>query len=247
MDLSPEFLERKPSPKTHEEYVKQRIDSWWEEKNQGKITEIELKQKITGALIEADSKASTDKLTGLPNEAGFKDDLALEFEKIKDGKINGGIMVFMDGDGIKKINDTKDHNAGDEAIIRVARAVFLGAQPSDLVARLHGDEFALWCPDASVAEVISRVMTIKEIVAILCAEDFPELNFSSGMVPYGPGLTPEGLINESDNTMYDAKFTKRGSIAVFGIQESNKEKLQDTLQAKSWNDVQIVTTHIPRI
>lgn len=247
MNQSPEFIETKKAPKTHEDYLRQKVDGWWEEKEQGKITEEELKGRLTEALIIADSKARTDSLTGLPNRVGFKDDLALEFEKINDGKIDGGIMVFLDGDGIKKINDTRGHATGDEAIIAVSKAVFLGAGPSDLVARLHGDEFALWCPNASVAEVISRIMTIKEIVEQLCAENFPELDFSSGIVPYRPGYSPSDLIEEADNTMYDAKVTKRGSIAVFGTQEPNKSNFQDILQAQSWTDIQVITTHIPRI
>lgn len=243
---TPETIETTPIPKTHEDYLRQKINGWWEEKDRGEISDEELKQRVAEALITADSKARTDSLTRLPNEAGFKDDLALEFEKIKDGKISGGIMVYLDGDGIKKINDSKNHEAGDEAIVRVSKATLLGAGPSDLIARLHGDEFALWCPDASVAEVISRIMTIKEVVEQLCAEDFPELDFSSGIVPYHPGDTPERLIKEADNTMYDAKVAKRGSIAVFGIQESGKKSLQDILQSKSWNDVNIINTHIPR-
>lgn len=243
----PETIETKIIPKTHEDYLKQKIEDWWKEKDRGEISEEELRLRITDALISADSKARTDKLTGLPNEEGFKDDLTLEFEKIKTGKISGGIMVYLDGDGIKKINDTKGHNVGDEAIIAVSKAIFLGAGPSDLVGRLHGDEFAIWCPEASIAEVVSRIMTIKETVEILCAEDFPELDFTSGIVPYRTGDSPEKLIKESDNTMYDAKNTKRGSIAVFGIQESTKENLENTLQAKSINDVKIVTTHTLRI
>lgn len=234
-------------PETHREYREQLIADLFDKEKRGEITREELQIKMVELLIESDNRAITDTLTGLPNLKGFKDALDLEFKQIEAGIITGGILVFLDGDGIKKINDGPGgHAAGDKAILCLSKAVFSSAGISDLVGRFGGDEFLFWCPNSTIPEVIQKILEMKKEAVKSCS-DFPEVSFSCGIVPYSSSTTPEALIEIADQTMYDAKMIKRGSIAIFGIEDQdNVTELQKTLEDQSWNTVNIITTHIPR-
>ncbi len=89
-----------------------------------------------------DRLAHQDSLIELPNRRGFMRQL----ERLIDRVTRYGdpaALLFVDIDGLKKINDSFGHAAGDEALIQVARALAGGVRRSDCVARLGGDEFGI--------------------------------------------------------------------------------------------------------
>ena len=89
-----------------------------------------------------DSLAHQDPLVAMPNRRGFQRELE---RLIAHGARYGGeaAMLFVDLDGLKAINDSFGHRAGDEALIRVASLLAEGIRRSDLVARIGGDEFGI--------------------------------------------------------------------------------------------------------
>src|SRR3546814_6485296 len=78
------------------------------------------------------------------------------------------ILVFADVDGLKRINDTHGHNAGDYALIHIARLLAENVRTTDIVARIAGDEFALILEELTRSEAQAKIERLK--VAIASAE-----------------------------------------------------------------------------
>lgn len=95
------------------------------------------------SLIEANQQmALTDDLTGLHNRRGF---MHLVDQELKAARRQGRplVMVYLDMDNLKTINDTLGHEAGDRALQDLARLLQSTFRQSDILARLGGDEFAV--------------------------------------------------------------------------------------------------------
>ncbi len=91
---------------------------------------------------QLDQLAHQDSLIDLPNRRGFLRQLEGLIGRVKRYG-EGGALLFVDIDGLKLINDSFGHAAGDEALIRVADLLLSGVRRGDCVARLGGDEFGI--------------------------------------------------------------------------------------------------------
>lgn len=113
-------------------------------------------------LAELEAHADRDPLTGLLNRRGFERELLRASAHVRryGGRL---VLVYLDLDGFKPVNDTHGHAAGD-AVLQAVAAVLQGhVRASDLVARLGGDEFAvlLWNlsdPDAETKAAMLEAM-----------------------------------------------------------------------------------------
>lgn len=87
--------------------------------------------------------STTDELTQINNRRGF---MNLASKAIKKSVLNGktGMIIFCDMDGMKQINDTYGHDAGDRAIQAEAEILQRACRTSDIIGRLGGDEFAVY-------------------------------------------------------------------------------------------------------
>lgn len=120
------------------------------------ITEERNHQRELGRL------ATHDALTGLPNRVLFLRKTAEALERSKTTK-NHVTVLFIDLDKLKHVNDTIGHVVGDQLIVTIAKRLMAATRPSDLVARIGGDEFVVLCEgllDEHVAmDVAERVRT----------------------------------------------------------------------------------------
>src|SRR5205807_10365551 len=100
-------------------------------------------EQTTAKLHESiESRSMTDELTGLYNRRGFTV-LSRRFLELARGQGKGVFVVFVDLDGLKRINDEGGHGQGDEALKRTADILTMTFRKSDIIARLGGDEFAV--------------------------------------------------------------------------------------------------------
>jgi len=104
-----------------------------------------------------------DMLTGLYNRAFFDEEL----ERLANGRMFPMSIVMADVNGLKTLNDTRGHEAGDNLIKLVSRIILSAFRAEDIVARIGGDEFAVLLPgtDKDVAEeAVRRIMKSPEII-----------------------------------------------------------------------------------
>ena len=175
------------------------------------IQEISLLRAKVARLQERveqlDQLAHQDALINLPNRRGFMRELERLIARVERYGLNGA-MLFVDLDGLKMINDTFGHRAGDEALIQVANLLAKGVRHSDVVARIGGDEFGilLECSDEPAAhETAARL--IEQISSCEFLHDGEALPLS---VAIGVGMidaldTPDTVMERADEAMYRRK------------------------------------------
>ncbi|HVL78864.1 MAG TPA: GGDEF domain-containing protein [Sphingomicrobium sp.] len=154
-----------------------------------------------------DRLAHQDALIELPNRRGFMRQLdALIARVTRHGE--PAAMLFVDIDGLKIINDTFGHAAGDEALIHVAQLLVEGVRKSDCVARIGGDEFGILVErsdEQDAQETAARLMS--RIADCEFCHDGTCLPLS---VAVGIGMIeandlPEAVIARADMAMYRDK------------------------------------------
>jgi diguanylate cyclase (GGDEF)-like protein len=117
-------------------------------------------------------------------------------------------MLFVDLDGLKMINDTFGHRAGDEALIQVADLLTRGVRRSDVVARIGGDEFGILLENADEQ---SAHDTAARLVDLICTCEFVHEGDSLPLsVAIGVGMIdgsegPDAVMARADEEMYRRK------------------------------------------
>jgi diguanylate cyclase (GGDEF)-like protein len=163
--------------------------------------------RLQERVEQLDQLAHQDSLINLPNRRGFMRELERLIARVDRYGINAA-MLFVDVDGLKMINDTLGHRAGDEALIQVASLLSKGVRHSDVVARIGGDEFGilLESSDESAAhETAARL--IEQISACEVLHDGEALPLG---VAIGVGMidaldTAEAVMERADEAMYRRK------------------------------------------
>ena len=163
-------------------------------------------------IKELESEAETDVLTDLLNRRGLHKALAREMERAQRTGKATAILVLFDMDGLKKINDTMGHLAGDAAIAGFAHALKRRVRNTDYVARLGGDEFALLMTDGNPMQLQGRAAALCEHLnrEIVTHDDTTiALKTSHGAATVNPGLTEETIMELADTDLYRCKETRK--------------------------------------
>lgn len=151
----------------------------------------------------ADALANEDGLTGLVNRRGW-DLLVVDAQQRVDAYGDLVAVGVLDLDGLKQVNDTQGHQAGDELIRRAAKTLRATARPADRVARYGGDEFTILANNVSVADLGSHFGGFREALA---AEG---ISASLGFAPTNPGLIGmQEAFARADKAMYEDKQSRR--------------------------------------
>ncbi|MGE4062195.1 MAG: diguanylate cyclase [Rhodospirillaceae bacterium] len=160
----------------------------------------------------------TDALTGLLNRGAFVDGLQRFLARLmRDG--GHGVLMYVDLDNFKAVNDTKGHQAGDDALLKVRDILVQYTRPTDLIARLGGDEFALWLngADLSIAKTrAGQFLTRMKDLGPYSAGPTEPLGMSIGIAVWSRESkeTLDRLLARGDAAMYEAKRGGKGSYAV---------------------------------
>ena len=152
-------------------------------------------------LERAVSEAETDALTGLLNRPGWERWLAREEDRFRRFG-DPACVVMMDLDGLKTVNDTEGHDAGDRFIRRTAAALTRGVRGDAPVARLGGDEFGII---ASVGFDEADRLTDRLGAVLLDAE----VSCSLGVAPFRVDAGFAAAIAEADAAMYEHKRRRK--------------------------------------
>lgn len=142
----------------------------------------------------------TDELTGLYNRRGFFKRAEQELTDLRE-RHRTGMVLFLDLDGLKELNDTEGHDAGDALLVEAADLLRRLFREQDVLARIGGDEFAVFVPGyADVDRVVDRLRTAPGRVRL-----------SIGAAVFDPD-EPRGLyelLGRADSAMYDDKRARK--------------------------------------
>jgi two-component system, cell cycle response regulator len=181
--------------------------------------ELALRRHALNEQLEL--RSTTDELTGLHNRRGF---MTLAEQQLKVAVRTGrkALLVYADLNGMKAVNDTFGHDAGDQLLRDAARMLRLTFRDSDILARLGGDEFvvlAVETDDSAATAIEDRLQaTVRKLNQE--ANRLHHLSVSLGVCVWDPGLHPtlQQLLADADAKMYGAKLLRRkygsGSMPV---------------------------------
>lgn len=154
-----------------------------------------------------DRLAHQDTLISLPNRRGFLRELERLIARV--GRYgDSAAMLFVDLDGLKMINDTFGHRAGDEALIHVAGLLTKGVRRSDMVARIGGDEFGILLENSNEERAHETADRLVEMIcgsALDYAGDALPLSVAIGVSAITGDDTTDTVIARADEEMYRRK------------------------------------------
>lgn len=172
--------------------------------------------KLRDAHATAVEEAQTDYLTGVPNRRhGLRRAEALFRRAQAEGL--GLSLALIDVDHFKTINDVYGHEAGDRALVHLARHLMEAIPGGDQFSRLGGDEFLLVRADAdagSLGTALAAFLDALPPVAFAGASGRLRLSISAGVARSMPDDTWPGLMHRADIALYDAKAGGRDRIAL---------------------------------
>lgn len=153
-----------------------------------------------------------DDLTGLYNRRGFMA-LSRQHLELARRRKRQFLMVFIDLDGLKQINDTYGHFEGDNALVQTSSILSTVFRQTDIIARLGGDEFTILAIDTTFQEFEPIQERLKEQIAQFNEtgrKPYP-LSMSVGIAPFDPEkvYTIEELMAEADRRLYEEKKKKK--------------------------------------
>ncbi|HED17701.1 MAG TPA: GGDEF domain-containing protein, partial [Gammaproteobacteria bacterium] len=129
------------------------------------------------------------------------------------------VLLLIDLDGFKKINDTKGHLAGDGILKEVSGRLLDVTRNTGTVSRIGGDEFIVILPEAQeneVEEILKRIINIFTQPCLIDGE-FLSIHLSIGAAIYPQhGVEPKTLIHNADSAMYRAKQTGKEYLIYRG-------------------------------
>lgn len=164
-------------------------------------------------LETAQRQAVTDGLTGLYNRHFMGEQLKL-FHSLAERHGRAFSVIAIDVDGLKRINDTFGHEAGDLALRALANAMRRSLRTEDVPVRTGGDEFVAILPDTALAGAVTVAERIRAgVEANAIAQPNTAFTVSMGVAAWRRGRGVPDILNAADGALYRAKNTGRDRVA----------------------------------
>jgi len=165
---------------------------------------------------QAESSATTDFLTGLPNARSLFVHLAQEVARCRRMKTSLAVMV-CDIDGLKKINDSYGHLEGDKLLREFSMRLKEACRGYDYVARMGGDEFVVTAPGLTPESALEKAARLNQAAIDAgretCGRDVVSLSVGTAFCPED-GFDVEALLAEADRRMYSVKQIHHAEAAA---------------------------------
>jgi len=173
-------------------------------------------QSLVDALVDLSSR---DPLTGVANRRSFELALAREIDRVaRSGE--PALLLMLDIDHFKRVNDTHGHAAGDLVIKAVAGALLECVRPMDLVARTGGEEFAVVLPNCATAFGETVAERVRRRVAAMPVTVGPSQKLSV-TVSVGGAFAPQWVrssahlwMERADQQLFRAKAQGRNLVCL---------------------------------
>lgn len=182
--------------------------------NDAKLTIRRLRTRLAQALAlieQLKASANTDFLLDIPNRRGFERELHRAIAYIKRYHASGALIV-LDVDGLKPINDTFGHAAGDQVLKAVVAALLSQVRSSDAIGRLGGDEFGILLWNLSETDARAKAAALEQAVDRLSftfRRRTVRAGISAGVAILGPHAEAGRALEAADSAMYVRKAQRR--------------------------------------
>lgn len=190
-------------------------------------------KKTTDELTEANRllqiRADTDSMTGLLNRNAFLDTI-----KQLNKTSHQSVLLVIDADNFKNINDVYGHHAGDKALTAIVDALRIPLRQRDIIGRIGGEEFAVFLPDTNIKPALKIAEQLRYAVEGIPfrpaeGQDYP-LTISIGLALSSIVYTTSQLMRMADQSLYQAKANGRNQIVV------NQESLASKTNSRNSTD-----------
>lgn len=154
----------------------------------------------------------TDRLTGIYNRMKLDEALAAEIQRCR--RYDQALaIVLLDIDYFKRINDTYGHQAGDRALIDIARLLSAGSRETDVLGRWGGEEFMIVLPHTDLAGASRLAEKMRTTIAAHEFSGIGQQTASFGVAAYRIDDQPNDLVARADAALYEAKHAGRNRVA----------------------------------
>jgi diguanylate cyclase (GGDEF)-like protein len=184
-----------------------------------KLTIRRLRAELAGArkqIEELQASAHTDFLLDIPNRRGFERELDRAISYIRRYQA-AGALIMLDVDGLKPINDSFGHAAGDQVLKAVVATLLAQVRSSDVVGRLGGDEFALLLWNLSETDARAKAAALEEAIDRLTFEfrgHSVRAGVSAGVAILDSHAEAGKALEQADCAMYVRKAQRRHETAA---------------------------------
>jgi diguanylate cyclase (GGDEF)-like protein len=181
------------------------------------VSRLELELAAARSRMAAlETRAEIDPLTDLVNRRGLDRELKRALAYVKRYETSA-VLVYLDLDGFKSINDRHGHAAGDAMLKAVAMVLTRQVRASDLVARLGGDEFVVLLWNLAEADAQNKARSLEAAVSrttALYGDATLSVGASGGNTMLLPLDTPATVLERADRAMYIRKTSRRSAMAA---------------------------------
>jgi diguanylate cyclase (GGDEF)-like protein len=167
-------------------------------------------------IADLENLATTDALTHVLNRRGFEECLTHELSVARRHGV-GGVLIFVDLDEFKPINDTFGHAAGDEVLRTVSNLLRGHIRDTDYIGRLGGDEFAILLPRSNKRNGLRRAEDLdRKLNNAYAAWDNNQIQLkaSCGVHMYASNAEVKELLEAADAAMYKIKQERREKFGI---------------------------------
>ena len=185
------------------------------------------------ARLQIEHMAHHDPLTGLGNRSLFNASWA-RLERTSGGYLETGILIALDLDYFKRVNDEHGHAIGDRLLRAVAGRILSICSPDCQAFRLGGDEFAIVCTDADRLQVMRRAQALVASLSerFVVGEHTLTIGCSAGIASMpADGLTIEQVQRAADVALYEVKRNGRNGVAWYDPHQQRETGQQRRLEA----------------
>lgn len=182
---------------------------------QARVKESEARiRELEDELAKTSELVRYDQLTGVLNRRGLED--MFEKETARASRHDTVLCVgLLDIDNFKRLNDSMGHDAGDEALVHLARVCRDTLRPQDTVARYGGEEFIILLPETPLNDAVHVLTRLqRELTKRFFLHDNEKvlITFSAGVTQMQPEDTQATVFKRADEAMYQAKQTGKNRV-----------------------------------
>jgi len=171
-----------------------------------------LVQQLRAANVALEMHSYTDELTGLPNRRSLFKHLAAQFSQAREQQ-RSVLLIFIDLDDFKAINDRFGHPCGDSFLIQIGERLAARVRSGDIVGRLGGDEFLIVGPGPDSADQQEYIAALRQALAGIYFLGEHRINYpgaSFGVIEADPWqIDVELALRAADEAMYQDKQSCR--------------------------------------